>query len=228
MATTRFDSPDGTADHGSSPMDSATESSLTAFCRTLIDQSQLPSALLVGPEFHIQCVSPAFAVLMGQAAAELCGRPMRDSAPRIGAGNLLETLEQVSISGEARSCRQTLPPNQQHEMIAWTAMLYPLPAGSGAPPAIFMELHDTTDQQLATQLADDIRAINEQLVLTQIRAHETAEQLREHLAFLQALTQSLHDGVYAVDPEGRVSYVNASAERMLGQPAAALIGRPAA
>lgn len=224
MTDVRLGAPDGLADQGTAPTN-ASQHVLTAFCQTIIDQSALPSALLVGPDFIVQCVSPAFAAMVGREAAELCGRPIGQGLAHLDTAALLAALDQAALSGEAAACRQALHPHPAHGPVAWSAMLFPLPASGDGPRALFLELQDTTAQQLAAQLADDIRAINEQLVLTQVRAHEAAEQLRDHLAFLQALTHSLHDGVCAIDLDGRLSYVNAGAERMLGRPAADLLGR---
>ncbi|MEW5791019.1 MAG: PAS domain S-box protein [Pseudomonadota bacterium] len=53
----------------------------------------------------------------------------------------------------------------------------------------------------------------------------TEQQLRAQLNFTRALTQCLGEGVYALDLEGRLSYMNPAAERMLGWTEAELRGR---
>ncbi len=52
-----------------------------------------------------------------------------------------------------------------------------------------------------------------------------AERQRQQLAFTSAITEHLGEGVYALDAEGRLTFVNPSAEQMLGWQESELIGR---
>ena len=54
---------------------------------------------------------------------------------------------------------------------------------------------------------------------------DAAEQLRRQLDFTQALTNSLGEGLYALDREGRVTFMNPAAERLLGWTESELRGR---
>jgi PAS domain S-box-containing protein len=51
------------------------------------------------------------------------------------------------------------------------------------------------------------------------------EAIAEQLAFNRAVTTSLGEGLYVVDPEGRLTFMNPAAEQMLGWSQADLIGR---
>jgi len=51
------------------------------------------------------------------------------------------------------------------------------------------------------------------------------EELKQKLAFTSALTTHLGEGIYALDREGRLTYMNAAAERMLGWRESELLGR---
>src|SRR3712207_3806286 len=51
------------------------------------------------------------------------------------------------------------------------------------------------------------------------------ERLRHQLSFTGAITDSLGEGVYAVDPGGRATFVNPAAERLLGWRQEELLGR---
>ncbi|MFI5277246.1 MAG: PAS domain-containing protein, partial [Ktedonobacterales bacterium] len=53
-------------------------------------------------------------------------------------------------------------------------------------------------------------------------AQESREQL---LAFMRAITDNLGEGTYALDLDGRVTFMNPAAERMLGWTAAELHGK---
>jgi PAS domain S-box-containing protein len=54
---------------------------------------------------------------------------------------------------------------------------------------------------------------------------ETMGELRRQLDFTSTVMSSLAEGLYAVDAEGRVTFVNPAAERMLGWSPGELIGR---
>ncbi|HWP33978.1 MAG TPA: GAF domain-containing protein, partial [Thermodesulfobacteriota bacterium] len=56
-------------------------------------------------------------------------------------------------------------------------------------------------------------------------ARQAESQLRHQLDFTSALTRHLGEGLYAVDLDGRATFVNPAAERMLGWEEAELLGR---
>lgn len=57
------------------------------------------------------------------------------------------------------------------------------------------------------------------------KAQRASEQLQQQLNFTTAITNSLGEGVYALDQEGRLTFLNPAAERMLGWTQAELMGR---
>jgi diguanylate cyclase (GGDEF)-like protein/PAS domain S-box-containing protein len=77
------------------------------------------------------------------------------------------------------------------------------------------------------QFAHDIQAINEQLLIAGLHEQELAEQLQRQLAFTTAITNSLGEGLCALDRAGRFLMVNPAAERMLGWTEVELLGRSA-
>ncbi len=68
----------------------------------------------------------------------------------------------------------------------------------------------------AEQAVHDIQAVNEQLLLAGLREQTLAEQLRHQLAFTNAITNSLDEGLFTLDRTGRFIMVNPAAERILG------------
>ncbi len=75
------------------------------------------------------------------------------------------------------------------------------------------------------QGAVDQRDVNEQLVLSALREQGLTDRLRQQLAFTSAVTDSLGEGVYALDTEGRITFANPAAERLLGWMQAELLGK---
>ena len=77
-----------------------------------------------------------------------------------------------------------------------------------------------------TDVLQGMQAVNEQLVLVGLREQALTDQLRRQLAFINAITASLGEGVYVLDMAGCCSFINPAAERMLGWTGADLCGKP--
>jgi PAS domain S-box-containing protein len=76
----------------------------------------------------------------------------------------------------------------------------------------------TTDEASLMQTAANV-------VGTAVVRLQAEEQLRDHLTFLRAIAASLAEGVYALDRDGRATFVNAAAARMLGYTEEELLGK---
>lgn len=92
--------------------------------------------------------------------------------------------------------------------------------GSADEPPFPATMPDTTEQAV-----HDIQAVNTQLLIAGLREQELAEQLQRQLAFTIAITNSLAEGLVALDRAGRFTMVDPAAERMLGWTEGELIGR---
>ncbi len=86
---------------------------------------------------------------------------------------------------------------------------------------------DATAQQRDEQDMVDILAVNEQLLMSGLREQELAEQLQRQLAFMNAITKSMGEGVYALDRAGQFTFVNPAGEELLGWTEAELLGKDA-
>jgi PAS domain S-box-containing protein len=69
------------------------------------------------------------------------------------------------------------------------------------------------------EVADELRDVNERLVLSSIRAQESFEAAHQERARLRTLLETLHDGVAIVDGAGAVMMLNAAARTLMGQTA---------
>jgi PAS domain S-box-containing protein len=56
-------------------------------------------------------------------------------------------------------------------------------------------------------------------------AREAEQKLRRQLQFTQAITRNLGEGIYTLDPQGRVTFMNPAGEAMLGWKESELLGR---
>jgi PAS domain S-box-containing protein len=84
---------------------------------------------------------------------------------------------------------------------------------------------NTGPKDLDSQTLDDIRAVNEQLLIASLREQELAEEVRRQLAFTTAVTTSLAEGVLVLDVAGQCTFVNSAAEHILGWTSDTLCGQ---
>lgn len=61
-----------------------------------------------------------------------------------------------------------------------------------------------------------LREVNERLLVAALREQELKEAAEGHAAEMDALLESLHDGVVVLDPAGRVAMANDPARQLLG------------
>jgi PAS domain S-box-containing protein len=97
-----------------------------------------------------------------------------------------------------------------------------VPTEGHAPAEPVPRASETVESERA-----ELWEVNEHLLIAGLREHELADQLRRQLAFSRAITESLAEGVYAVDQAGRITFANPAAEHMLGWMEADLLGRDA-
>jgi two-component system cell cycle sensor histidine kinase/response regulator CckA len=71
-------------------------------------------------------------------------------------------------------------------------------------------------------VVDELRDVNERLVVTSIRAQETSEAAQQDRARLRALLEALNEGVALVDGAGTVVLLNHAARRIMGLAPAAV------
>lgn len=74
-------------------------------------------------------------------------------------------------------------------------------------------------------IVDELREVNEHLLLAGLREQELAEQLGRQLSFTNAITEALGEGICALDRECRVTFVNPAAAHLLELTEADLLGR---
>jgi PAS domain S-box-containing protein len=80
------------------------------------------------------------------------------------------------------------------------------------------------DESIIVQLAQMALVAIENARLYR-EAQEAEERLRRQLEFTRAITDSLGEGVYAADREGRLTFMNPGAEALLGWTEAELLGK---
>lgn len=81
------------------------------------------------------------------------------------------------------------------------------------------------DARFAHEPSDDLKEVNERLLIAGLRNHELADQLQQQLSYTRAVTDSLDEGVCALNRDGRIVFANSAASDMLDKPESELLGR---
>jgi len=200
---------------------------IMALYRRVAEHSPLPIAITAG-QAHLLCgANPAFCHLLGAERATLLGQSLVDAMPESDTDGVLALLDRVYHTGKAALGGDPRPIHPERDQVDWIYIVWPIPDDQGRPAGLVILIRDTTAHHRDEQAVMDTRAVNEQLLIAGLREQELAEQLRRELAFTNAITSSLDEGLYALDRAGRFTMVNPAAERMLGWTEAELLGRGA-
>lgn len=89
------------------------------------------------------------------------------------------------------------------------------------------DLHRLAQSSVHTATPVEAWEVSEQLLLAGLRDHALTIELERQLAFTKAIAGSLSEGVCTIDRTGRITFVNAAAEHLLGWQEAEVIGRAA-
>jgi PAS domain S-box-containing protein len=144
----------------------------------------------------------------GKGAERLYGRCREEAI-----GRSIMALGLIPLHGETSAAMLAAMSSQ----VRWEGEL-DVPRSDGTPVRVDLRIAPVTDDDGATVgligIAVDISE--------RVRSAAELRAARDHL---RTVTDSMAEGLYTVDAEGRVTYVNSAAERMLGWTAAELTGR---
>ena len=214
---------------GQTPAETAPAGSIdiVALYRAMVERSPLPIAMSAG-QAHILCAAnQALCDLLGAKPATLLGRSLVEAVPTSGADRLQALLDEVYRTGTAAPAVDADLAQVERGHRYWTYTIWPIPGDQGRPAGLALLINDTTAHHRDEQTVADTRAVNEQLLIAGLREQRLAEQLLHQLAFINTITTSLAEGVYALDRAGQFTFVNPAAEQLLGWTEAELVGRDA-
>ncbi len=180
---------------------------------TIFQQAPALIALLSGPTHVFTFANPIYERVSGRSSAALVGRPLREALPEVSDQGFIALLDEVYRTG-APFIGTEMPVRLDrhgdgHLDDTFISFVYQASRdGGGTIDGILVLGVEVTDQVRARQ-----------------RVEEMAGELRGHLALMEAMTASLGDGVYALDRDGRLTFMNPAAEGLLGWTAADLRGR---
>jgi two-component system, NtrC family, sensor histidine kinase KinB len=176
----------------------------------VVHRSRDGFAITRGADHVIEYVNPSFCALARQAGDALLSRRFADAFHEISPA----MLDRAYSTGGAEA-------SVDHAMVAVDErpryLSYEIARLHGG---LVVTARDTTDQVLLRQelgrIAEEMRAVNERLVISSVREQEHAESAEQHRAQLQALFARLNEAVVIADPTGRIVMVNDAARVVLG------------
>ncbi len=83
----------------------------------------------------------------------------------------------------------------------------------------------SNEEAATARLVAELRRVNERLLLAGLREQVLKDQLSDQLTFTQAITDTLSEGVCALDTQSRISFVNPTGAILLGWATTELRGR---
>ncbi|MDO7886585.1 PAS domain-containing protein [Hymenobacter cheonanensis] len=141
----------------------------------LFEQAPVAVAVLAGPSYLVEVVSPALCTLLHCTQAHLLGRPLPEALPELATPAFLDELARVRRTGQSFIAHERavqLGRPGQPETVYFHLVCQPLPDAQGQVAAVVVVVTDVSArvvgrQQLA-QANEDLLAINQQLTRTNI------------------------------------------------------------
>lgn len=198
-----------------------------ALYRRVAEHSQIPIAMTAGHAHRLCGANPAFCQLLGAESEALLGQSLVDAVPASDTDRVRALLDRVYDTGAASGEDSPQPTHSERDQADWNYIVWPILDDQKRPAGLMLLIRDATAHHRDEQTVRDTRAINEQLLIAGLHEQELAEQLQRQLAFTNAITNSLAEGLIALDRAGRFRMVNPAAEQMLGWKEAELLGRSA-
>jgi signal transduction histidine kinase len=142
---------------------------LAGLSRGIIELSPLPMAAVEGKEHIVRHINPSFCRLVGRKGEELIGYPFAKAVPEADGG--ISLLDRVSLTGKAEI--YALEKQFGSDTISWSCAVWPVLAADEKPAGLIIQLTDMTE---ATLFRQKVAAMNEELLLANVRQHELMEE----------------------------------------------------
>jgi len=181
--------------------------------RNLMSSTEI-GTIFVDRDLRVKLFTPRSADIFNLIPADV-GRPLLDINSRLTASDLLADLDRVL------GRLQTIEREVETREGRWHLMrLLPYRTAEDRIDGVVITFLDITERKRAE---DDLRRSREEL---EQRVTDRTREAREATAMLQAIIDSSPIAIISIDAQQKVMTWNASAERMFGLPAAAVIGKP--
>jgi len=156
---------------------------LPGLSRGIIEPSPLPMVAVEGKDHVVRHINPSFCRLVGKKGEELIGYPFAKAGPE--ADGCISLLDRVSLTGKAEI--YVLEKRFGSDIISWSCAVWPVLAADEKPAGLIIQVTDMTE---ATLFRQKVAAMNEELLLANVRQHELMEEeLRKANEILEVRVQ---------------------------------------
>jgi PAS domain S-box-containing protein len=144
------------------------------------EHSPLPMIATEGRTHIVRYANPAFCRLFARARAELLGRPFAEIIPEREQSPCLALLDRVYLSQNAEEAIEQKHLTAEGETVYWTYLAWPAFDEKEELAGVMLQVTDATEairaRQHFEQVDEEIRAINQELLIADIREQEIAER----------------------------------------------------
>ncbi len=194
-----------------------TGTDVDALCRVLIDRSPDAIAITRGASHDVVYANPTFHALLGTRPADVLGSAFVSAVPPFFRDVAAPLLDRVIQTGQAENVADVARSGDQADSTYWTCDVSPFGPEGNVEGAVVM-FADTTEQvharQDSRQRSDDLREMNQRLILASIREQTLAESAERLNAQFSALLGNLREAVAVVDASGRPLLLNDAARSL--------------
>ncbi|MDQ2742709.1 MAG: HAMP domain-containing histidine kinase [Chloroflexota bacterium] len=155
-------------------------------CADALDRSPHATVVTEGPRL-VRYANPAFCRLVGAPQTSVVGHTLLDVLRQDRAEPTAALLDRVYTTGEAESVAD-LGTDWRREDVHFIGAIWPIIA-NGHPEGLMVRFSDTARTIVAQQRSDDLRTVNQRLLLAGLSAQEQAEEAEFNLAMQRELAR---------------------------------------
>jgi PAS domain S-box-containing protein len=145
---------------------------LIRLCHYALERSPQSMVVTEGRTHIVRYANPAFCRLAGRERAELIGRPFAEAVLQGAVNGCQALLDRVYCTGEADSITGQEYRHGNSTLDYWSYTAWALLDAAERPEGVMFQVTDTTESVLDH---DRMIAMNEALVLSDVRLHESVE-----------------------------------------------------
>jgi len=135
-----------------------------------------------GPEHSLCYVNSAFCAIHGKNAHDLLGHTVNAVIPRFVTAGILELLNRVYQGGEAGTIYEELCPGSSHKVAGRFYTVWAAPESADHARGLLILVNDVawpSSERNILQAGDEMREINEKLLISSVKQHELTEMISE-------------------------------------------------
>ena len=157
------------------------------YCRYLSERSPQPMVAVAGLTHVVMYVNPAFTRLVGKDRAQLIDRPFAEAVPEGNENGCLALLDRVFRSGISKILAEQEHRQVRRSPVYWSYSVWAIVDEDGQPSGVMIQITDATETAIFRHQSV---AMNEALLVSEIRQHELADEKEKLNARLQVAVES--------------------------------------